>query len=343
MADRPVRLAINGFGRIGRCILRAALEHKVPGVEFVAINDLTDAPTNAHLLQYDSVHGTYPGTVETAGSDLVVDGKKILVSAEKDPAKLPWKAHEVDVVLECTGRFTERAEAEKHLAAGAKKVIISAPAKKPDITICWGVNHEKYDPKSHRILSNASCTTNCLTPMAKIVLQKFGLARGLMTTIHSYTNDQQVLDLAHKDLRRARAAAISMIPTTTGAAKAVALVIPELEGRLDGLSIRVPTPNVSLVDLVCDTEKDVTVESVNAAMKEAADGAMKGILRYETKELVSHDFNHDTHSCVFDATLTKVQGNRLLKIMGWYDNEWGFSTRMTDLARYVGTRLGTPQ
>ena len=338
MPDRPVRLAINGFGRIGRCILRAALEHKSPGIEFVAINDLTDAKTNAHLLKYDSVHGTYPGTVKAEETGLVVDGKHIAVSAEKEPEKLPWAKHEVDVVLECTGRFTDREQAEKHLKAGAKRVIISAPAKKPDLTIAWGVNHEKFDPKQHKIISNASCTTNCLTPMAKVILQKFGLARGLMTTIHSYTNDQQVLDLAHKDLRRARAAGLSMIPTTTGAAKAVALVIPELEGKLDGLSIRVPTPNVSLVDLVCDTDKDVTPEAVNAAMKEAANGALKGVLRYCDEELVSHDFNHDTHSCIFDATLTKVQGGKLLKVMGWYDNEWGFSSRMVDVARFVGAR-----
>ena len=331
-----VRVAINGFGRIGRSILRAAFENESQGIEFVGINDLTDAATNAHLLQYDSVHGTFPGTVKVDGNALLVNGRKIEITAEKDPAKLPWKAQNVDVVLECTGRFTDRADAEKHLAAGAKRVIISAPAKKPDITIAFGVNHETFDPKAHRIVSNASCTTNCLAPMAKIILTKFGLVRGLMTTIHSYTNDQQVLVLAHKDLRRARAAGLSMIPTTTGAAKAVSLVIPELEGRLDGLAIRVPTPNVSLVDLTCETGRDVTAEDVNAAFQEAAAGPMKGILRYETIELVSRDFNHDAHSCVYDATLTKVQSGRMLKVMGWYDNEWGFSSRMIDVARFIG-------
>ncbi len=333
-----VRVAINGFGRIGRSILRAAFENKSQGIEFVGINDLTDAATNAHLLQYDSVHGTFPGTVKVDGNALIVDGRKIEITAEKDPAKLPWKAQNVDVVMECTGRFTDREDAAKHLAAGAKRVLISAPAKKPDITIAFGVNHEKFDAKAHTIISNASCTTNCLAPMAKVILTRFGLVRGLMTTIHSYTNDQQVLDLAHKDLRRARAAGLSMIPTTTGAAKAVSLVIPELEGKLDGLAIRVPTPNVSLVDLTCETERDVTVESVNAAFKEAAAGPMKGILRYETVELVSRDFNHDVHSCVYDATLTKVQSGRMLKIMGWYDNEWGFSSRMIDVARFIGSK-----
>ncbi len=336
MAQRPVRIAINGFGRIGRCILRAAIDRKAEGVEFVAINDLTDSATNAHLLKFDSVHGTFAHEVAHDADGLSVDGKKIAVTAEKDPSKLAWKKFDVDVVLECTGRFTDREEAQKHLDAGAKRVIISAPAKKPDITICYGVNHDKYDASKHRILSNASCTTNCLTPMAKVIVEKFGLLRGQMTTIHSYTNDQQVLDLAHKDLRRARAAGLNMIPTTTGAAKAVALVIPELEGKLDGLSIRVPTPNVSLVDLVCDVGRDVTAEEVNEAMKAAAMGPMKGILRYETLELVSHDFNHDPHSCIFDATLTRVQDKRLLKVMGWYDNEWGFSNRMVDLARFVG-------
>ncbi len=332
-----VRVAINGFGRIGRSILRAAFEREAKtDLEFVAINDLTDAAHNAHLLKYDSVHGTFGRTVKSEGSSLYVDGKKIEISAEKEPAKLPWKQLSVDVVLECTGRFTDRADAEKHLQAGAGRVIISAPAKKPDLTIAFGVNHKKFDPAQHRILSNASCTTNCLAPMAKVVLQKFGLVRGLMTTIHSYTNDQQVLDLAHKDLRRARAAALSMIPTTTGAAKAVSLVIPELEGKLDGLAIRVPTPNVSLVDLTCEIEKDATKDSINAAFKEAANGELKGILRYEDVELVSRDFNGDPHSCIFDATLTHVQGSRFLKVMGWYDNEWGFSNRMLDVAQYVG-------
>ena len=355
-----IRVAINGFGRIGRQILRAAIENKASGIdeqsesaqraspkgeraiEFAAINDLTDAHHNAHLFQFDSVHGVYAGEVKAEDGWLIIDGRKIRTTAEKDPAKLPWKDLNVDVVLECTGRFTERVDAEKHLAAGAKRVIISAPAKGPDLTVCYGVNHEKFDPAKHRVLSNASCTTNCLTPMAKVLLEEFGLERGLMTTIHSYTNDQQVLDLAHKDLRRARAAGLSMIPTTTGAAKAVSLVIPELEGKLDGLAIRVPTPNVSLVDLTAELGKDVTVEDINAAMKKAADGPLKGILRYEERELVSKDFNHDSHSCVFDATITRVQGKggkgRFVKVMGWYDNEWGFSCRMVDVARYIGSR-----
>src|SRR5438270_12916691 len=275
-----VRVGINGFGRIGRNVLRAAVLMKQQALEFVAVTDITDTKTLAHLLKYDSVHGRFPGTVEAQGDALVVNGKPIKVSAIKEPEKLPWKALGVDLVLESTGRFTNRPDADKHLAAGAKKVVISAPAKGEDITIVMGVNHQKYDPAKHHVLSNASCTTNCLVPVVKVVLDTWGFRHGYMTTIHSYTNDQQVLDLAHKDLRRARAAALSMIPTTTGAAKAVALVIPELEGRLDGFSIRVPTPNVSLVDLVCDTDKDVSIESVNAAMKEAAAGALKGVLRY---------------------------------------------------------------
>ncbi len=342
MAPQNVRLAINGFGRIGRSVLRAAIENRVAGIEFVGINDLADAATNAHLLQYDSVHGTFPGKVESLEGAIAVDGHRIPIGAEKDPSKLPWKALDVDVVLECTGRFTDRADAEKHLVAGARRVLISAPAKRPDLTIAYGVNHGAFDPTSHRIVSNASCTTNCLTPMAKVLLDRFGLARGLMTTIHSYTNDQQVLDLAHKDLRRARAAGLSMIPTTTGAARAVSLVLPELEGKLDGLSIRVPTPNVSLVDLTAELGVEASVEEINAAFKAAASGPMKGILRYEELELVSRDFNHDPHSCVFDATITRVQGpggrGKFVKVMGWYDNEWGFSNRMLDVAKHIGAR-----
>lgn len=338
----PIRVAINGFGRIGRQILRAYHENKTTGLEFVAINDLTDSKQNAHLLQFDSVHGTFAGTVEASDGQMTVNGSAIKCVAEKEPQKLPWKDMGVDVVLECTGRFTEREGAEKHLAAGAKRVIISAPAKGPDMTICYGVNHEKFDPSKHRIVSNASCTTNCLTPVAKVLLQSFGLERGLMTTIHSYTNDQQVLDLAHKDLRRARAAGLSMIPTSTGAAKAVALVIPELEGKLDGLAIRVPTPNVSLVDLTCELGKETTVEEINAAMKAAANGPLKGILRYEDRELVSRDFNHDSHSSIFDATITRVQGakgkGKFVKVMSWYDNEWGFACRMVDVARFIGSK-----
>ena len=338
----PIRVAINGFGRIGRQILRAYHENKTTGLEFVAINDLTDAHQNAHLLQFDSVHGTFPGTVTAGEGQITVEGKVVKTVAEKDPAKLPWKDMGIDVVLECTGRFTDREGAEKHLAAGAKRVVISAPAKGPDFTICYGVNHEKFDPAKHRIVSNASCTTNCLSPIAKILLQSFGLERGLMTTIHSYTNDQQVLDLAHKDLRRARAAGLSMIPTSPGAAQAVSLVLPELEGRLDGLAIRVPTPNVSLVDLTAELGKETTVEEINAAMKTAAEGPLKGILRYEDRELVSRDFNHDSHSSIFDATITRVQGpkgkGKFVKVMSWYDNEWGFACRMVDVARYIGAK-----
>ena len=338
----PIRVAINGFGRIGRQILRAYHENKSQGLEFVAINDLTDAHQNAHLLEFDSVHGTFPGKITATDGAITVNGQTVKTVAEKEPQKLPWKDMGIDVVLECTGRFTEREGAEKHLAAGAKRVIISAPAKGPDFTICYGVNHDKFDPAKHRIVSNASCTTNCLTPIAKVLVQSFGLERGLMTTIHSYTNDQQLLDLAHKDLRRARAAPLSMIPTSTGAAKAVSLVIPELEGKLDGLAIRVPTPNVSLVDLTCELGKETTVEEINAAMKAAADGPLKGILRYEDRELVSRDFNHDPHSSIFDATITRVQGakgkGKFVKVMSWYDNEWGFACRMVDVARFIGAK-----
>jgi len=339
----PIRVAINGFGRIGRQILRAYHENKSSGLEFVAINDLTDAHQNAHLLEFDSVHGVFPGTITATDGAITVNGQTVKTVAEKEPQKLPWKDMGIDVVLECTGRFTEREGAEKHLAAGAKRVIISAPAKGPDFTMCYGVNNDKFDPAKHRIISNASCTTNCLTPVAKVLLQSFGLERGLMTTIHSYTNDQQLLDLAHKDLRRARAAPLSMIPTSTGAAKAVSLVIPELEGKLDGLAIRVPTPNVSLVDLTCELGKETTVEEINAAMKAAAaQGPLKGILRYEDRELVSRDFNHDPHSSIFDATITRVQGakgkGKFVKVMSWYDNEWGFACRMVDVARFIGSK-----
>ncbi len=332
-----VKVAINGFGRIGRNILRTSLNNK--DLDFVAINDLTDAETLAHLLKYDSVHGILDAEVKAKDGAIVVNGKEIKILALKDPAELPWKAMGVDIALECSGLFTDREKASKHLAAGAKKVIISAPAKNPDITIVMGVNEDKYDPANHNIISNASCTTNCLAPVAKVILENFGIARGLMTTIHSYTNDQRILDLPHKDLRRARAAALSMIPTTTGAASAVSLVLPELKGKLDGLAIRVPTPNVSLVDLVVDIEKDTTLEEVNAALKKAADGNLKGILQFCEEELVSRDFNGNDHSSIVDAATTTVIDKRMVKVLSWYDNEWGYSSRMRDLAVYIAKKL----
>jgi len=332
-----VKVAINGFGRIGRNILRTSLNNK--DLDFVAINDLTDAETLAHLLKYDSVHGILDAEIKAKDGAIVVNGKEIKILALKDPAELPWKAMGVDIALECSGLFTDREKASKHLAAGAKKVIISAPAKNPDITIVMGVNEDKYDPANHNIISNASCTTNCLAPVAKVILENFGIARGLMTTIHSYTNDQRILDLPHKDLRRARAAALSMIPTTTGAASAVSLVLPELKGKLDGLAIRVPTPNVSLVDLVVDVEKDTTLEEVNAALKKAADGKLKGILQFCEEELVSRDFNGNDHSSIVDAATTTVIDKRMVKVLSWYDNEWGYSSRMRDLAVYIAKKL----
>ncbi len=332
------RFAINGFGRIGRNILRAALTRKAP-LDVVAINDIDKPATLAHLLKYDSVHGTWPGEVQATENGLVVDGRAIAVTAIKDPAALPWKARGVDVVLECSGRFTARADAEKHRQAGARKVVISAPAKGADITLCYGINQGKYDPAKHDLISNASCTTNCLTPVAKVLLDSFGIEKGLMTTIHSYTNDQRILDLPHEDLRRARAAALSMIPTSTGAAKAVAEVIPELKGKLHGLSVRVPTPNVSLVDLTVVVGRKVTVEEVNAAMKAAAAGSLSGILAYTDEPTVSIDYNDDSHSAIFDARDTCVIDGNLVKVMAWYDNEWGFSERMVDVAMLVGTKL----
>jgi glyceraldehyde 3-phosphate dehydrogenase len=334
-----LRVGINGFGRIGRQVLRAAKQSGVADMEIVAINDLTDNATLAHLFKYDSVHRTYQGTVSSDKSSITVDGDAIKVFEEKDPARLPWKDLGVDIVLESTGRFTNAADAKKHIDAGAKKVIISAPAKGEDITIVMGVNETKYDPAKHTILSNASCTTNCLVPMVKVVRDTFGFVRGSMVTIHSYTNDQNVLDLPHKDLRRARAAALSIIPTTTGAAKATSLVIPELKGKIDGIAIRVPTPDVSLTDLAVVVEKPVTVEQVNAAFKAAADGPMSGILQYTEEELVSSDFIGNPHSCILDAKSTNVVDGLLLKVSGWYDNEWGYSSRCVDLLRYVGARL----
>ncbi|BAI81345.1 glyceraldehyde-3-phosphate dehydrogenase [Deferribacter desulfuricans SSM1] len=325
-----VKVAINGFGRIGRCSFRAALQ-KGLDIEFVAINDLTDAATLAHLLKWDSVHGQFDFDVYAEDDYLVVNGKKIKVYAEKDPANLPWKELDVDVVIESTGLFRKREQASKHLEAGAKKVVISAPAENPDITVVLGVNFDKYDKEKHHIISNASCTTNCLAPVAKVLNDNFGIVKGVMTTVHSYTNDQRILDLPHKDLRRARAAAVSMIPTSTGAAKAVGLVLPELKGKLDGLAIRVPTPNVSIVDLTCELSKDVTVQEVNNAIKKAAEGEMKGVLQYVEDELVSIDFNGNPHSSIFDSKLTKVVEGNCVKVFSWYDNEWGYSNRIAEL------------
>lgn len=332
-----IRVAINGFGRIGRNFFRICKGSS--DLEIVAINDLTDAKTLAHLLKYDSVHGIFDADVRAGDSAIIVDGKEITVSAERSPENLPWKAMNVDIVVESTGLFTDREKAAKHLDAGAKWVIISAPAKEPDITVCLGINEESLDPSKHRIISNASCTTNCLAPVAKVLHKEFGIIRGLMTTVHSYTNDQRILDLPHKDLRRARAAAISMIPSTTGAAKAIGLVLPELKGKLDGFAIRVTTPNVSVVDLVAELNKDVTADEVNAAMKKWAEGRMKGILQYLDIPLVSVDFNGNPHSSIFDATLTKVIENRMVKIISWYDNEWGYSTRLRDLISYIKEKI----
>ncbi|MHB8419373.1 MAG: type I glyceraldehyde-3-phosphate dehydrogenase [Myxococcales bacterium] len=332
------RFAINGFGRIGRCLLRAALVRKAP-LDVVAINDVDKPTTLAYLFKYDSIHGTWPGEVKATDKSLVIDGREIEVTAIREPAELPWKAKKVDVALECSGRFTAREQAEKHKTAGARKVIISAPAKNPDLTLAYGINHQKYDPQKHDILSNASCTTNCLTPVAKVLLDSFGIEKGLMTTIHSYTNDQRILDQPHEDLRRARAAALSMIPTSTGAAKAVAEVIPELKGKLHGISIRVPTPNVSLVDLTAVLGKKTTAEEINAAMKKAAAGSLAGILAYADEPTVSVDYNGDPHSAIFDSTNTHVMDGNLVKVMAWYDNEWGFSNRMVDVALHVGSKL----
>ena len=334
-----LRVGINGFGRIGRQVLRAARLAGGTDIEFVAVNDLTDTKTLAHLFKYDSVHREYAGEVSAAEGAIHVDGQKIAILAERDPAKLPWKALGVDVVLECTGRFTESAKAKAHLDGGAKKVIISAPAKGEDITIVMGVNHTKYDPKNHHIISNASCTTNCLVPMVKVVRDNFGFVRGSMITVHSYTNDQSILDLPHKDLRRARAAAVSMIPTTTGAAKATSLVIPELKGKIDGMSIRVPTPDVSFTDLTVTVDKAVTIDQVNAAFRAAADGELKGILKYTEEELVSSDYIGNPHSCILDSKCTNVVDGLLVKVAGWYDNEWGYASRCVDLLKYVGKSL----
>ena len=331
-----VKVGINGFGRIGRNVFRAALGN--PDIEIVAVNDLTDAATLAHLLKYDSVHGILGADVKAGEGCVIVNGKTMKVLAEKDPAALPWKALGVEVVLESTGRFTDADKAAAHIKAGAKKVIISAPAKGEDITIVMGVNETKYEAAKHNIISNASCTTNCLAPMAKVIHEKFGIKHGMMTTCHSYTNDQMILDLPHKDLRRARAAALSIIPTTTGAAKAVALVLPELKGKLNGFALRVPTPNVSLTDLVAELERPATVEEINAALKAASENELKGIMEYCDEPLVSKDFNGNPHSVIIDADSTMVVDGTQAKIIGWYDNEWGYSNRAVDLMVYIAKK-----
>jgi len=335
----PIKVGINGFGRIGRNVLRAAKSLGADDLDFVAVNDLTDTKTLAHLLRYDSIHGRYEGSVDTDADGLVVDGDRIKVLSERDPSALPWKALGVDIVLESTGRFTDRDPAAKHLAAGARKVVISAPAKKEDITIVMGVNHDKYDPARHHIISNASCTTNCLVPVVKVVLDNFGFVNGFMTTVHSYTNDQSILDLPHKDLRRARAAAMSIIPTTTGAAKATSLVIPEVKGKIDGIALRVPTPDVSLVDLTCTVKKATSIDEVNSAFRTAAAGALKGILEVSDEPLVSVDYIGNLSSSTVDSLSTNVIDGTLVHVSSWYDNEMGYSARCVDLMRYIGQRL----
>jgi glyceraldehyde 3-phosphate dehydrogenase len=334
-----VKVGINGFGRIGRNVLRAASLMGVKDLECVAVNDITDTKTLAHLLKYDSVHGRYGGTVEAATDGVKVDGRVIKVLSEKDPTKLPWKSLGVDLVLESTGRFTDREQAAAHLAAGARKVVISAPAKQEDITIVMGVNESKYDPAKHHVVSNASCTTNCLVPVVKVILDNFGFVSGFMTTVHSYTNDQQILDLPHKDLRRARAAAISIIPTTTGAAKATSLVIPEVKGKIDGVALRVPTPDVSVVALSANVEKVTTADAVNKAFRDAAAGALKGVLVVSDEPLVSVDYIGTLQSSTIDALSTNVIGGTLVNVTSWYDNEMGYSARCVDLLRYMGARL----
>src|SRR5262245_6693595 len=335
-----VRVGINGFGRIGRNVLRAAVMSNQTALEFVGVNDITDTKTLAHLLKYDSVHGRFPGTVEAKGDNLVVNGREIRVTAIKEPEKLPWKDQGVELVLESTGRFTDRESAAKHLTAGARKVVISAPAKGEDITICMGVNEKKYDAAKHHVMSNASCTTNCLVPVVKVILDRFGFSSGFMTTVHSYTNDQQILDLPHKDLRRARAAALSIIPTTTGAAKATSLVLPEVKGRVEGVSLRVPTPDVSVVALTCVVEKATTAQEVNDAFRQAAaKGPLKGIIKVSDEPLVSVDYIGSLESSTVDSLSTNVVNGTLVNVTSWYDNEMGYSARCVDLLRYVGARL----
>ena len=331
-----IRVGINGFGRIGRNFFRASLGD--PSIHVAGINDLTDSKTLSHLLAFDSVHGRFQGTVEAGDDHLLVDNQRIKVFAERDPKELPWKELEVDVVVEATGRFTDREGASQHLSAGAPRVVISAPGKDADLTVVLGVNEQSYDPKSHHIISNASCTTNCLASVAKVLLENFGIDHGYMTTIHSYTNDQQLLDLPHKDLRRARSAGLSMIPTSTGAAKALHLVIPELKGKLDGLAIRVPTPNVSLIDLGVETERDCDAAEVKAAFAKAAEGPLNGILGYSEAPIVSIDLNGSSYSAIVDAPLTTVMNRRFVKVFAWYDNEWGYSCRLRDLIKFLASK-----
>ncbi|MEZ4411880.1 MAG: type I glyceraldehyde-3-phosphate dehydrogenase [Gemmatimonadales bacterium] len=334
-----VKVGINGFGRIGRNVVRAAKKMGATDLDFVAVNDLTDTRTLAHLLKYDSVHGRFDGTVEAGEGSLVVNGDTMKVLSEKDPSKLPWKELGVDVVLESTGRFTDREHAAMHLSAGARKVVISAPAKKEDVTLVYGVNHEKYDPAAHHVISNASCTTNCLVPVVKVILERFGFVHGFMTTIHSYTNDQQILDLPHKDLRRARAAAVSIIPTSTGAAKATGLVLPEVKGKIDGVSLRVPTPDVSVVALSVEVKKGTTIDEVNAAFREYAAGPMKGVLAVSDEPLVSVDYIGNVASSTVDLLSTNVVDGTMVNVTSWYDNEMGYSARCVDLLSYIGARL----
>jgi glyceraldehyde 3-phosphate dehydrogenase len=332
-----IRIGINGFGRIGRMAYRAMLDNK--NIEVVAVNDITDAKTLAHLLKHDSVHGALKHQVKAEGNEIMLDGRALRVLAERDPGKLPWKDLKVDVVIESTGLFTARDKAALHLNAGARKVVISAPADGVDVTLCMGVNQAAYDPAKHHVISNASCTTNCLAPVAKVLHENFGIVQGLMTTVHAYTSDQMLQDGPHRDLRRARAAGLSMVPTSTGAAKAIGLVLPALNGKLDGIAIRVPTPNVSVVDLTATVERDADEKSINAAMKKASEGELRGILAYSEEPLVSVDLNGDPHSSIFDGPLTKVLGKRLVKIFSWYDNEWGYSNRLADVTAFVASKI----
>ncbi len=333
-----MKIGINGFGRIGRLVLRATNSQHPDELEVAAINDLTDAKTNAHLLKYDTAYGPYPGSVEASNGDLVVDGRSIRVFSEREPARIPWSEMDVDVVVESTGIFTNADQASAHLEGGAKKVVISAPARGEDLTVVLGVNGHLYDAEKHKIISNASCTTNCFATMVKVIHDAFGVEHGVMSTVHSYTNDQAILDQRHSDLRRARAAAMNIIPTTTGAARAVGLVLPELNGKLDGIAFRVPTSTGSITDFVAQVSKDVTVEDVNAAYQEAAEGALKGILEYSTEPLVSSDFRGNSHSCIIDGLSTMVMQNRMIKVMGWYDNEWGYSCRTADLCALISEK-----